>query len=597
MSTPFDGGRETYAPVVEDQVLHAPGDAESAALEPDARQVATPDHESRDTGALADAADVRGRARAAHGPDDASAEVRDDGVEQGGDLEQRPRIPIQKVVAREVIAAEDAAARDFADEAEVAGETVRAGGEDARRVGELAMNGVGTTEAAAGEEDDTELDLEFDEDKDFEPRTPDDIRVSTDNVEMYKRDLDVEILDREQVIERSKDVEAGLTAGWVLRVNEAVDSPDDDALLNLREEYIEARRENMRLESTKGDTEEDGDDSSNGADAAAPGDEAEAGLSKSKQVELAAERARAERLRIATEEADEIIALGLRFRQPVEPGRTELPKEMRGDLESMVDRGARAKGELIESVQKWAFKQSLKYTARAARKGIGQDDLIQEGNLGVIRAVEKFDYTRGFTLSTYSTGWIKQTVERAINTGDTIRKPQHVSEVLARVRNAEIKLNAQLQPGEELTEEMVAKAARVKPAKLAELRQIDHQTVSLDRPLGGDDDDGGATLGDMYRDKEADTLDTDVTERDRMELLREAVRDALAGVNDERIERIMSDRLGLSADLVDGKPRTLDEIAKREGVTRERIRQLERKGMNRIMGDEAMMARLTALRQ
>lgn len=592
MSTPFDGGRETYAPIVEDRVPHVPGDAESAALEPGVRHIAAPEPESRTTGALADAADVRGEVRAAQGPDDMSREVRNDGVEQGGDLERRPRIPIQKAVTHEVVTAEDTAALDFADETAAAGETVQVNGEDARRVGELAMNGVANTDTAAGEDDDAELDLEFDEDKDFDTRPGDVSRAPTDLVEAYKQDLNVEILNREQVIERSKDVEAGLTAGWVLRVNEAVDSPDDEALLQLREEYIEARQENMRLGTKDGEEGDSGDT----ADAAAPDGGAEAGLSKSKQIELAAERAREEKLRLATDEADELIALGLRFRTALQPDKTELPDETRRDLETMVNNGVRAKGELIESVQKWGFKESLKYTGKAARKGISQADLIQEGNLGIIRAVEKFDYTKGFTLSTYSTGWIRQTVERAINTGDTIRKPQHVSEVLARVHKAEEGLRARLQPGEELTEEMVAKAARLKPEKLAELRQIDHVAVSLDRPLGGDDDEGGATIGDMYRDKEADALDTDVAERDRMELLREAVRDALAGVNDDRIERIMRDRFGLSEDLVDGKPRTLDEIAKREGVTRERIRQLERKGRGRIEQNEEIMARLRALR-
>ncbi len=585
---PFDGGREVRTPIAEDTSPALPGDHESAALVPDLHQEPRPDATLRDDSALAKVPDVQIPADVEQGIEAGIEDALDEEVARMGGLDGRPRIPHQHVAERETVRMEDGADQ-AGGEAE---EAVRESGADARRVGELAMNGVGAADADAEKGEENELDLDFDEDKDFVTRTADDVRAPTDLVEAYKRDLNVEILSREQVIERSKDVEAGLTAGWVLRVNEAVDSPDDEALLNLREEYIEARQENMRI-GKKDDAE--GDDGETAGDEA-PASEGEAGLSKSKQIELAAERARTEKLRLATDEADDVIALGLRFRDQLHPDKTELSDDTRRDLEAMVNQGNRAKGELVESIQKWTFKESLKFTGKGARKGISQTDLIQEGNLGAIRAVEKFDHTRGYTLSTYSTAWIHQFVQRAINTGDTVRKPQHVSEVLARVHGAEEKLRAGLQPGEELTEEMIAKAARIKPEKLAELRQIDNATVSLDRPLGGDDDEGGATIGDMYRDKEAEHVDSGVAERDRMELLRGAVRDALAGINDDRIERILSDRMGLSEDLVDGKPRTLEEIAKREGVTRERIRQLERKGMNRIKDNEDVMARLGALR-
>src|SRR6185437_2980553 len=168
---------------------------------------------------------------------------------RASDVGERPRVPHQHRVEQEASSVEDKA--DQEDDA--VDEAGHPDADSARRVGELAINGTARADTVA--EADDAFDLEFDEDKDFD--TADDVRVPTDLVEAYKRDLDVEILNREQVIERSKDVEAGLTAGWILKVNEAVDSEDEDSLLTLRDEYIEARSENMML--GKKDDEE-GDD-------------------------------------------------------------------------------------------------------------------------------------------------------------------------------------------------------------------------------------------------------------------------------------------------------------------------------------------------
>jgi RNA polymerase primary sigma factor/RNA polymerase nonessential primary-like sigma factor len=232
----------------------------------------------------------------------------------------------------------------------------------------------------------------------------------------------------------------------------------------------------------------------------------------------------------------------------------------RAELEALVRDGEQAKDHMIRA--------NLRLVVSAARKyyrnsGLPFLDVVQEGNLGLIRAVEKFDYTKGFKFSTYAMWWIRQAIERGkAERARTIRLPVHVLETLSKIGKAERKLAVSL--GREPTADELAAETDLAPARVTELRRISRDTLSLDTPVG---DEGSASIGDLIEDTETPQA-TDVIE---FQALGEQVRE-LVGTLAPREALIVSMRFGLE----DGEQHTLQEVAERVGLTKERVRQLEK---------------------
>ncbi|MDT0309485.1 RNA polymerase sigma factor [Streptomyces sp. DSM 44917] len=237
------------------------------------------------------------------------------------------------------------------------------------------------------------------------------------------------------------------------------------------------------------------------------------------------------------------------------------------DLDRLVVRGRVAKRQLIEANLRLVVSVAKRYIGR----GLTMLDLVQEGNLGLIRAVEKFDYTRGFKFSTYATWWIRQAMTRAIaDQARTIRVPVHVVELINRV--IRVQRTVLQERGQEPTSEEVAVLLGLTPARVSEILRLAQDPVSLQTPVGEEDD---VNLGDLIE-------DTDVpspAESAAFLLLREQLEAVLSTLAD-RERRVVELRYGL----VDGRPRTLEEIGRLFGVTRERIRQIEHKTLGKLRG-------------
>ena len=237
----------------------------------------------------------------------------------------------------------------------------------------------------------------------------------------------------------------------------------------------------------------------------------------------------------------------------------------RRDLTWLVQDGIAAKDHLLEANLRLVVSIAKRYTGL----GMAFLDLIQEGNLGLVRAVEKFDYSRGFKFSTYATWWIRQAISRAMaDQARTIRIPVHMVEMINKLGRAERELLQQL--GREATARELASELGIAPAKVLEVRQIAREPISLDQPLG---DEGAAQFGDFIEDSEAVVA----VEKVAFTLLQEQLRSVLDTLS-EREAGVMRLRYGLG----DGRPRTLDDIGKVYGVTRERIRQIESKTMSKL---------------
>ncbi|MGH3932849.1 MAG: sigma-70 family RNA polymerase sigma factor [Pseudonocardiaceae bacterium] len=243
----------------------------------------------------------------------------------------------------------------------------------------------------------------------------------------------------------------------------------------------------------------------------------------------------------------------------------------RTDLMRIVHDGQVAKNHLLEAYLRLVVSLAKRYTGR----GMPLLDLIQEGNLGLIRAVEKFDYAKGFKFSTYATWWIRQAITRGMaDQSRTIRLPVHLVEQVNKL--ARIKRDLHQQLGREATHQELAAESGIALDKVADLLDHSRDPVSLDMPVGAEEE---APLGDFIEDAEAADAESAVISG----MLQDDLRRVLATLED-REQNVIRLRYGLD----DGQPRTLDQIGKRFGLSRERVRQIEREVMAKLRaGDRA----------
>ncbi|MDR1295063.1 MAG: RNA polymerase sigma factor [Bifidobacteriaceae bacterium] len=242
-----------------------------------------------------------------------------------------------------------------------------------------------------------------------------------------------------------------------------------------------------------------------------------------------------------------------------------LEPRLRRELEWLAHDGRRAKNHLLEANLRLVVSLAKRYTGR----GMLFLDLIQEGNLGLIRAVEKFDYTKGYKFSTYATWWIRQAITRAMaDQARTIRIPVHMVEVINKLARVQRQMLQDL--GREPTPEELARELDMTPEKVVEVQKYGREPISLATPLG---EDGDSEFGDLIEDSEA-VVPADAVSFTLLQEQLHAVLDTLS----EREAGVVSMRFGLT----DGQPKTLDEIGKVYGVTRERIRQIESKTMSKL---------------
>jgi RNA polymerase primary sigma factor len=259
------------------------------------------------------------------------------------------------------------------------------------------------------------------------------------------------------------------------------------------------------------------------------------------------------------------IEAGLFAEEKIAADDGTMEPKLKRELEFVIHDGKRAKNHLLEANLRLVVSLAKRYTGR----GMLFLDLIQEGNLGLIRAVEKFDYTKGFKFSTYATWWIRQAITRAMaDQARTIRIPVHMVEVINKLARVQRQMLQDL--GREPTPEELALELDMTPEKVVEVQKYGREPISLHTPLG---EDGDSEFGDLIEDSEA-VVPADAVS---FTLLQEQLHSVLDTLS-EREAGVVAMRFGLT----DGQPKTLDEIGKVYGVTRERIRQIESKTMSKL---------------
>ncbi|MET9263360.1 sigma-70 family RNA polymerase sigma factor [Amycolatopsis sp. NPDC004079] len=247
----------------------------------------------------------------------------------------------------------------------------------------------------------------------------------------------------------------------------------------------------------------------------------------------------------------------------------DLTAQRRKELRALIRDGHTAKNHLLEANLRLVVSLAKRYTGR----GMPLLDLIQEGNLGLIRAVEKFDYSKGFKFSTYATWWIRQAITRGMaDQGRTIRLPVHLVEQVNKLARIRRDLHQQL--GRDATHEELSSESGIPVHKISDLLDQSRDPVSLDMPVGTEED---APLGDFIEDSEATDAESAVISG----LLQDDLRRVLATL-DDREQHVIRLRYGLD----DGQPRTLDQIGKHFGLSRERVRQIEREVMAKLRQGE-----------
>jgi len=258
------------------------------------------------------------------------------------------------------------------------------------------------------------------------------------------------------------------------------------------------------------------------------------------------------------------IEVGLYAEHKLETAK-RLGETNRDELEWIAEDGRRAKAHMLEANLRLVVSVAKKYSDR----GLSLLDVVQEGNLGLIRAVEKFDYAKGYKFSTYAMWWIRQAIQRGFaDSARTIRLPVHVLELLGKLSRVERDMHQRL--GREPTAEELAVELDKSPEQVLELLRTSRQPISLDSTIG---EDGDTRIGDLIE----DTDSPEAAELVDRQLMADELRRAL-DVLSPRESKIMAMRFGLH----DGTPRTLDEIGKHMGLTRERIRQLEKESLSKL---------------
>ena len=263
------------------------------------------------------------------------------------------------------------------------------------------------------------------------------------------------------------------------------------------------------------------------------------------------------------------IEVGLYGEHLLENSEEPLTRAMKRDLKVLARQGKHARSHLLEANLRLVVSLAKRYTGR----GMPLLDLIQEGNLGLIRAMEKFDYTKGFKFSTYATWWIRQAITRGMaDQSRTIRLPVHLVEQVNKLSRIKRELYQNL--GREATNEELAEESGIDESKIELLLRQSRDPVSLDMPVGADEE---APLGDFIEDSEATDAEAAVV----ASLRHSDIRSVLASL-EVREQEVISLRYGLD----DGVPRTLDQIGRKFGLSRERVRQIEREVMSKLRDGE-----------